>query len=322
MADATAARPAATLRTIIVAFAANILVAVAKTGAAILTGSSSMFAEAAHSWADSGNEVFLLIAERASAKSADEAHPLGYGRESYIWSLFAAVGLFTAGAVVSVQNGVQELLNPEPARSFGIAYAVLAVAFVLEALSLTQSVVQLRRTVLRLRRDSARFDRAAIEYALNGSNATLRAVLAEDTSALIGLGIAFVGILLHQLTGNPLFDAIGSLAIGVLLAVVAIILINRNRRYLVGAQPTPAVRTGIGKALLEREEIERVTYLHLEFVGPAQLLVVAAVDLHGDQREDDVARQLRTIERAVEETELIQTAVLTLSVSDEPSLEF
>lgn len=301
--------------TVIIAFIANILVATAKTVAAVVTGSASMLAEAAHSWADAGNEVFLLIAERSSARAPDAGHPLGYGRDAYVWSLFAAVGLFTAGAVVSVQHGIAELIDPEPASDFLVAYLVLAVAAVLEGVSFTQSVVQVRR-------GARRFNRQALDYALNGSNPTLRAVLAEDAAALAGLALAFVGILLHQVTGLAVYDALGSLAIGVLLGVVAFILINRNRRFLVGEVPTPAVRAAVGRALAEHPEIERVTYLHLEFVGPARLYVVAAVDLTGDRREDDVARQLRTLEHAIEENELVQKVVLTLSVSDEPSIGF
>lgn len=274
-----------------------------------------MLAEAAHSWADAGNEVFLLIADRKSAKPADDTHPLGFGREAYVWSLFAAVGLFTAGSVVSVMHGVQELFDPEPATDFGIAYLVLGISFVLEGISLTQSVFQLRR-------GAAKYRRSAVDYALNGSNPTLRAVLAEDAAALIGLALAFLGILLHQLTGEAIFDAAGSILIGVLLGVVAVILINRNRRFLVGATPPAQVRRDAGRLLLEQPEIARVTYLHLEFVGPGRLYLVAAIDLVGNRGEEEVAVTLRRIERQIESSEYISPAVLTLSVSDEPSLQF
>ena len=301
--------------TVVIAFVANLLVATAKTVAAILTGSASMLAEAAHSWADAGNEIFLLIADRRSSRAKDATHPLGFGREAYVWSLFAAVGLFTAGAVVSVTHGVQELLDPEPATDFGIAYLVLGIAFVLEGLSFTQSVVQARRGAMKYRRTT-------LDYAVNGSNATLRAVLAEDAAALIGLLLAFLGILLHQVTGDATYDAIGSILIGLLLGIVAIVLINRNRRYLVGATPPARFRTEAGNALLAAGEIDRITYLHLEFVGPGQIFLVAAVDLVGDAREGDVAVTLRRLERQIEQTELIGTAILTLSVADEPSIEF
>src|SRR5688572_4010373 len=131
--------------TVVIAFGANFAVAAAKTVAAFITGSASMVAEAAHSWADAGNEVFLLIADRRSSKPKDARHPLGYGREAFVWSMFAAVGIFTAGAVVSVMHGVQELTNPEPVESPLIAYTVLGVAFILEGASFTQAFLQARR---------------------------------------------------------------------------------------------------------------------------------------------------------------------------------
>src|SRR6478735_5488389 len=131
--------------TVVVAFAANALIAVAKTVAAVLTGAASMLAEAAHSWADTGNEVFLLVAQRRAARAPDRAHPLGYGREVYVWSLFAAIGLFAVGAGVSITHGVQELVHPEPASDFGIAYAVLGVSAVLEGASFFQASRQAKR---------------------------------------------------------------------------------------------------------------------------------------------------------------------------------
>src|SRR6478609_7613375 len=125
--------------TVVLAFGANLLIAVAKSVAAAMTGSASMLAEAAHSWADTGNEVFLLVAQRRAAKPADATHPLGHGREVYVWSMFAAIGLFAVGAGVSITHGVQELVHPEPAESFGLAYVVLALAFVLEGTSFLQA---------------------------------------------------------------------------------------------------------------------------------------------------------------------------------------
>jgi len=301
--------------TVIIAFVANVLVAGAKTFAAALTGSASLLAEAAHSWADAGNEIFLIIADRTSSRESDESHPLGYGREAYVWSLFAAFGLFTVGAVVSVMHGVQQLFDPEPATDFGIAYLVLGIAVLLEGFSFGQSVFQARR-------GAAKYQRGTFDYALNGSNATLRAVLAEDAAALVGLVIAFLGILLHQLTGDALWDSLGSILIGLLLAVVAVILINRNRRFIVGATPPERFRTEAGRSLLASDDIARVTYLHLEFVGPSRVFLVAAVDLVGNNGEEEVAVTLRRLERGIEQQELVGTAVLTLSVSDEPSLAF
>ena len=136
----------ASARTVWVALAANLLVGVAKSIAAVVTGSASMLAEAAHSWADTGNEVFLLVANRRSSRPPDRAHPLGHGREAYVWSLLAALGLFVAGAAVSVTHGIQELITPEPATDFLVGYVVLALAFVLEGISLLRSVRQARAT--------------------------------------------------------------------------------------------------------------------------------------------------------------------------------
>lgn len=303
------------LRTVLIALAANLLVAVAKSIAALVTGSASMVAEAVHSWADAGNEIFLIVANRRSVRQRDDSHPYGYGREAYFWSLLAALGLFIVGAVISVMHGVQQLFSTESSTNYGVAYVVLAIAAVLEGASLAQSIVQLRR-------HTSAYSRNSFDYALNGSNTTLRAVLAEDAAALIGLAIAAIGIVLHEVTGVAAYDAIGSILIGALLGVVAVVLIDRNRQYLVGSSPPARFRSEVGKTLLARSEIERVTYIHLEFAGPGRLYLVAAVDLLGDGPEDQVAEKLRGIERSIGESVFIETAVLTLSVSDEPSLEF
>ncbi|MGD8166073.1 cation diffusion facilitator family transporter [Herbiconiux sp. P16] len=301
--------------TVVIAFIANILVALAKSVVAGLTGSASMLAEAAHSWADAGNEIFLLIADRRAEKKPDAAHPLGHGRDAYIFSLFAAFGIFTVGAVVSIYHGIQSLAAPEAVENYTLNYIVLAVAFVLEGFSLSQSVRQGGRT-------ARRYGRGFFDYVVNGSNTTLRSVFFEDTAALVGLILAAAGIGLHQATGDPVWDALGSIAIGVLLGGVALVLISRNRRYLLGAGPPEAFRMQVGRTLLEHPEIDRVTSLYLEFTGPGTLFLVAAVDLVGDEPENGVAAQLRRLEADLEQEELIGKAVLTLAVSDEPSLEF
>jgi len=299
--------------TVILAFGANLLVAIGKTIAAFLTGSASMVAESAHSWADTGNEIFLLIAERRAGREPDVRHPLGYGKDAYIWSMFAAFGLFTAGAVVSIQHGVQELIDPEPASDFAIAYIVLAAAFVLEGISFVQAFRSTRSTA------RAR-NRSVLRQFFSGSNPTVRAVFAEDAAALVGLAIAFLGVLLHQLTGSPVFDAVGSIAVGVLLGVVALVLIDRNRQFLLGQAVDDEARSYALDQLRTLPEIDRVTYLHLEFIGPERLYLVAAVDLVGNAREDDLALTLRAIEDRLEEQEFIFEAVLTLSASDEASI--
>ena len=303
----------ASLTTVLVAFAANLLVAVAKSVAAVVTGSASLLAEAAHSWADTGNEVLLVIAHRRSRRPPDRAHPLGHGREAYVWSLLAGVGLFVAGAAVSVTHGVQELLHPEPATDFLVGYVVLAVSFVLEGISFLRSVRQARPTAALMKRD-------LIGAVMASSDPTLRAVFAEDFAALIGLAIATVGLGAHQLTGSSTPDAVGSILVGVLLAAVATVLIDRNREFLVGQEANPRVRTAALQALLAEPEVARVTYLRLEFVGPRLVSVIADVDLTGDERESSVATRLRALEAKIDGSPAVAGTVLSLSAPDEPSL--
>ncbi len=299
--------------TVLVAFGANVLVALAKSAAAVVTGSASLVAEAAHSWADAGNEVFLVIADRRSRRPADHAHPFGHGREAYVWSLFAALGLFVAGAAVSVTHGVQELINPEPAGHFVAGYVVLAVSFVLEGISLMRSVQQARPEAQSMQRD-------LIEHVLATSDPTLRAVFAEDSAALAGLVIAAAGLAAHQLTGSPIPDAVGSILIGLLLAVVATVLINRNRRFLVGQEADPRVRAATIQVLLDTPGVARVTYLRLEIVGPRMVSVIADVDLTGDDTESHLAVRLRALEARITASPAVAGTVLSLSAPDEPTL--
>ncbi len=232
------------LFTVLVALVANGLLAIAKSVAATLTGSAAMVAEAAHSWADTGNEVFLLIAERSGSRPRDEAHPRGYGRATYAWSMIAAFGLFTAGAVVSIWHGVTELTAESlDEESFTVNYVVLAIAFVLEGTSFVQASRQVHGA-------SRRFGMHPLRYDTQTSNPTLRAVFFEDFSALLGILIAGAGIGLHQMTGNAIFDALGSIAIGVLLGFVAVFLISRNMAYLLGEAPTAETRSAVIARLL------------------------------------------------------------------------
>ena len=282
-------RASESLITVLVAFGANLLIAAAKSAAALVTGSASLTAEAAHSWADCGNEVFLLIATRRARRPRDVAHPFGHGREAYVWSLFAAIGVFVAGGAVSVTRGIQDLLHPEPAGHFAIGYGVLAVSFVLEGISFLQSVRQARSEAEPLQRD-------LIEHVMVTSDPTLRAVFAEDSAALAGLVIAAAGLAAHQLTGSAVPDATGSILVGLLLGAVAAVLINRNLRFLVGEEADPRIRSAILRALLAMPEVARVTYLRLEVIGPQMVFVTGDVDLTGDDTESHVAVRLRALE--------------------------
>jgi cation diffusion facilitator family transporter len=268
-------------RTVVIAFVANLAIAVAKSAVAMVSGSASMLAEAAHSWADTGNQVLLFIADRRGRKEPDAAHPFGYGREAYAWSMFAALGLFTVGAAVSVWHGVDQLVAGGEEASYTWACVVLGLSFLFEGASF---------------------------------------VFAEDSAALVGIVLAAGGVGLHQLTGDAAWDAIGSILVGLLLGFVALLLVRRNLRFLTGEESDERLRQAAIATVRSMRDVERVTYLRMEYVGPRQVLLVAAVDIRGDAKESDVARALRAVEAELEEDPNIVDAVLTLSTPEEPDL--
>lgn len=297
----------ATLRTVTVALVANGLVATAKSIVAGITGSASMVAEASHSWADTGNQVFLLIGTKRAAKPADRAHPLGYGRQGYIWSLVAAFGLFILGSVVSLVRGIEALGAEETEGiAYGWAYGVLGIAFLLEGYSFLQAYKQTGA-------EAARVSMRPVRYVSMTSDPTLRGVFVEDFVAMVGLVLAALGLFLHQITGNPMWDALGGILVGILLGFAAIYLIGRNMDFLTGEAARPETRDRALAAVLEHPEIERVSFLHLEWVGANRLFLVAAVDLTGNDAEAEVRARLDTVEESLGAQPGIQKALLTLS---------
>ncbi|GAB46986.1 cation diffusion facilitator family transporter [Mobilicoccus pelagius] len=292
--------------TVLVALGANALIAAAKTAAAVLSGSASMVAEATHSWADTGNELFLLVAERRSAEAADETHPLGYGRAAYVWSMIAAFGLFVAGSILSITHGVSELGAEGEGGDYLLSYVVLAVSFVLEGISFLQALRQTRASARQLQLRPMR-------YILDTSQTTLRAVFFEDAAALLGILLAASGLVLHEITGNAVYDAIGSILVGVLLGAVALILIQRNIAFLVGQQVSDDTRRRVLTALYDDPEIDAVTFLHMEYVGPSKILLIAAVDLASDDVEAVLQPRIQAVEDRLEERPFVARAFLTLS---------
>jgi divalent metal cation (Fe/Co/Zn/Cd) transporter len=231
-----------------------------------------------------------------------------------MWSLMAALGLFSAGAVVSLLEGIRKLTaSGSEEASYTWAYVVLGVAFVFESISFFQAFRQTRK-------EAKKLEREVVEHAMQTSDPMLRAVFAEDSAALVGLVIAATGVFLHQVTGNPLYDALGSMLVGVLLGVVAVVLINQNRRFITGQESDPELRKATIDRLKRLPGVERVAYLRLEFVGPRQTYLVASVDLDGEQPESEVAHRLRELEAELEEESYVREAILTLATKDEPAL--
>lgn len=295
------------LVTVLIAIGANFLIAIAKSVAAFLTGSASMIAEAAHSWADTGNGVFLLIAEKKAIKPADKSHPLGYGKESYVWSMIAAFGVFMAGSIVSIYTGITEWNAVETETNYTIAFVILAVALVLEGTSLVQAYRQSKKHGVAL-------NISAIDYVIDTSNPTLRGVFFEDSAAVIGLVIAAAAMGMHAYTGEPFWDALGSIIVGILLGLVAIFLISRNRDFLVGSRVSDRMHSYVLTKLLDHPDIDSVSYLHLEWAGPKKIFMVAAVDFAGNQLEENIAQKFETIENQFRANPIFQEAILTLSV--------
>ena len=258
-------------RTVVVALFANLGIVVAKLAAAIITGSTAMFAETVHSTADTGNSVLLLVAEHRSGRPAAPSG-LSRGREAYFWALLAAIGVFVVGAVLAVYEGVRELLNPIPAGSFVVAYVVLAVAFVLDLVSFLRARRQLSG-------EAQARARGLLEQVRMTSDPTTRAVFAEDAAALTGNVIAATGIALHQATGSATPDALASIGIGLILGTVAVFLVERNRAFLVGRGGRASGKQRIPAFIAGWPGVVAGPQSHRPLHGPGRDLVIARVDV-------------------------------------------
>ena len=238
-----------TARAILYAFLANAGIAIAKTWAAWLTGSGSMLAEAIHSYADTANQVLLFVGLKQSAKEPDPEHPLGYGKLSYFWSFIVAMLLFSVGGLFSIYEGIHKYQNPEPLSQVWVAIVVLLIAIVLESSSLLGCLREIRHV---------RGERPFRVWLEHTRNSELVVVLGEDIAALLGLCLALLFISLAVLTGNPVFDAIGSACIGVVLITISVFLSLRVQSLLVGRSADPMIQEAIDKVIHEDEDIEQV----------------------------------------------------------------
>jgi cation diffusion facilitator family transporter len=285
---------AESLRTVLVALAANLGAAIAKLLAALFTGSNAMWAEAFHACADTGNEVLLLIAQRRSIRPADEHHPLGHGRAAYFWALIASMGVFVGGALLSVHQGVEGLLHREPTVSYRVAYLILFISFCMDGTSLIQARRQLKK-------DARSFTRTLREQLNLTSDPIVRAVFAEDAAALVGNLLAFAGIALRQATGSRIPDSVAAILIGLLLAFVAFQLTARNGDILGGGQVHAELRSRIGETIAAQPGVLAVTELLVTFIGPRQTWVVARVAIDAAMTGASVEQLARTTEAVLKE---------------------
>lgn len=282
------------VRTVFVAGLANLLIAVAKFVGALISGSSSMMSEAAHSLADTVTEVLLYVALRRGAKPADDLHPLGYGREAYLWSLLAAFATFVAGAVVSFVDGLQRILHGGDTGDPWIAFAVLAVAFVLEGTSLLRALRQVS--------GNARRYRVRIRTFLEETTDTaVKAVTFEDSAALVGLVLAALGLGLTRLTGETFYDGASSILIAVLLVVVAASLAKANSSLLVGRAAPLGLDRRLRSELEQLPDVLSVPVFVTSVTGPRRLLVAAKVEFRDGCTTDDVERIADAAERRLVE---------------------
>jgi cation diffusion facilitator family transporter len=260
----------ASVRTVVVAVAANLLVAVAKGVAAALTGSAAMLAETTHSIADTGNEVLLYVGVRRGLRPPDDRHPLGYGQARYYWSLLAAVGIFVIGGLLAIADGIQSLRDPEPLTDVPVGVAVLLVSAGLEGLSWRTAHRQLRAEATARQLDLG-------EYVAVSSDPTPATVFLEDSAALVGLALALIALALHRVTGSAVWDGAASLLIGLLLIGVALVLMRRNGALLIDEAAPADVRERLRQAVAAEPWVAEVAELTAIYVGPKHLLVLAHV---------------------------------------------
>jgi cation diffusion facilitator family transporter len=280
----------ASRRTVYVALAANAAIALAKLAGGLISGSSAMLSEAAHSVADTTNQVFLLVSLSFSRRRPDAEHPFGYGKERFFWAFMAAVTIFVSGAVFSAFQGIERITaGTAEKESFGVAYAVLGFALVAEGISLARAVRQTRE-------EAREAGRPHLEYVRRSRDPTTKTVLFEDTAAVVGVVLAIAGVAASQVTGDPRWDGVASLAIALLLAVVAVGLGHQTYELLIGQAAEPEERRAIEAVLSRHPGVEAVGDLFTMVLAPDQVLVAAHIDVDDDLDGDDVEQMTQDLE--------------------------
>ena len=273
-------------KAILYAFLANFGIAVSKLAAALHTGSGSLMAEAIHSFADTCNQVLLFVGLKGSEKPADEEHPLGYGKLTYFWSFVVALILFSLGGVYSIYEGWHKYNNPEPVTGIWIGLSVLGGAIILEGLSFYGAYLEAKKMAGEQRFTS---------WLKTTRNAEIVVVLGEDFAAMLGLIFAFFALSLVMVTGEPLYDAFGSMVIGVLLIIVAVGLVVRLQGLLVGRSAEPALRQLAESVIAEKQGVARLFNMVTLHMGP-KVLLAAKIQLDAHLTVDQAAHLINAIE--------------------------
>ncbi|MER6943287.1 cation diffusion facilitator family transporter [Nonomuraea sp. NPDC000554] len=277
-------------KAIIAALSANLAIALAKFVAAFFTGSSSMLAEGIHSVADSGNQLLLLIGGKRAQKERDQLHPFGYGRERYFYAFVVAVVLFTIGAAFSLYEGVSKIVEPHHLDQPVWAFAVLIFAIIAEGFSFRTAIKE---------SNPLRGKQSWVTFIRRSKSPELPVILLEDLGALLGLVFALFGVAMAVITGNPVWDGIGTLMIGVLLAVIAIVLAIETKSLLVGEGASPEMERQIRAALEGSPEVARVIHMRTMHLGPEELLVAAKIAVEHDDTASEVARGIDEAEQRI-----------------------
>jgi cation diffusion facilitator family transporter len=282
-------------KTVLVALAANAMIALAKLAGGLLSGSAAMLAEAAHSVADTTNQCFLLVSIALGSRAPDESRPFGYGQERFVWTFMAAVGMFLAGATFAVGFGAYELITSGgESEGFLVAYVILGIAFLAEGTSWTRAFRQARR-------EARKSDRPLVRHTRETRDPNLKMVLLEDTAALIGIALAAVGIALNEVTGQLFWDPIASILIGVLLVSVALWMGRDVKHLLVGSAARPEEREAIEGVIESYDEVDEVKELLTLVLGPNALLVAARIDLGEDVDSRQVEQVSTEIDHRIRE---------------------
>jgi len=281
-------------KAIIAALLANSGIAVTKFIAFVISGSSAMLAEGVHSVADAGNQGLLLLGGKQAKKHADAEHPFGYGRERYVYAFVVSIILFSVGGVFSLYEGVNKLQDPHPLEQAWLPITVLVIAIVLESFSL--------RTAVR-EANQVRGKQSWIAFVRHAKAPELPVVLLEDVAALLGLVLALFGVGLTIITGDSMWDAVGTIAIGILLVLVAIILGIETKSLLVGEGATAKQRNLIRDTINAHPDVRSLIHMKTLYLGPEELMVAAKIDFGVQTRVADVATSIDSVEREIREAE-------------------